>query len=702
MRNSRRVLSLALLSVLVAAFAPSLSTPRATASPVHVLPLHSGAVDPAMDLASEDPVGHDIVLVQFDQRGATDVVDALPTTGATLLQPLAPVSYLVWADGAATQRIRALDGVRFAGTLPAEARVNPTVSGTALLRVTVVGDGGSLLDRATATTRRGFTGTDGRVLTVPGDATTAALLAQRPEVYSVAATSALAGSEALRDERTAAIVGEGLADPTSPYEPDDQFGVDGSGVTVAVVDGGVDTTHPELPGITDPRPVTCTSYTPGTGAQCDAGNSDDVIGHGTHVAGIVLGSGSTEIGDGGLGGYAFGHGVAPGASLHVQNAISLTAFRPSITDLFADSVRSGATVAQNSWGPSDTPQGYDEPTRQADAAVRDADPDEPGDQQLGVVFSIMNGNGGTSTQGAPDEAKNILAIGGSKSGRPSSGGSGDDLCSCSAHGPNLDGSRLVDLVAPGQAVMSTAAAQGVLCGVPSTEFPSPIHGQCTGTSMASPHVSGAYALFTEAYRTASPDAGDPSPALVKAALVNSAIDLARVGPVPGNDADGVPLTPVPNEQQGWGRLHVGAALDQLQDGTAIHVEQERLFDASGEVAEFAVDVLDPSQPLRVTLAYTDAFGHGEGGELRSLVNDLDLEVVAPDGTTYLGNVFDGGQSVPGGQRDTLNNLENVWFDAAAPGTWTIRVRATEIIGDGVPSSGDATDQDFALVVSNAN
>ncbi len=49
----------------------------------------------------------------------------------------------------------------------------------------------------------------------------------------------------------------------------------------------------------------------------------------------------------------------------------------------------------------------------------------------------------------------------------------------------------------------------------------------------------------------------------------------------------------------------------------------------------------------------------------------------------------------------MNNLENVWFDAAEAGTWTVRVRATEIIGDGLPSTGDSTDQDFALVVSNA-
>ncbi len=696
MPHLRSLLAASGAVALLTAFAP---VAQPSTSTLHVLPLHSGAVDPVVDLAAADPVAEDLVLVQFEERGATDVVDALPATGATLVQPLAPVSYLVWADAPTTRTIRALDGVRFAGVLPAAARIHPSVDGAELLRVTVVGD--TLAGRPVSGTHRGFTSTDGTVLTVPGDAAVAAALARLPEVYSVAAGTELQGAAALRDERTAAIVAEGVAAPTAPYRPAEDLGVDGTGVTVAVVDGGVDTTHPELPGGTDGRTVTCTSYTRTLGADCPAGNTDDAIGHGTHVAGIVLGSGSTGLGDGGTGGYAFGRGVAPGASLHVQNAINLTASRPSITELFADSHRAGATVVQNSWGPSGTPQGYDEPTRQADAAVRDADPDAPGDQQLGVVFSIMNGSGGTSTQGAPDEGKNILAIGGSGSGRPGSPG-GDDLCTCTAHGPNLDGSRLVDLVAPGQGVMSTRAAQGSLCGVPvpaatPVQFPSPLHATCTGTSMASPHVSGAYALFTEAWR-AGHDGADPSPALVKAAFVNGAVDLARTGGRPGVDANGRPLRPVPNEQQGWGRLDLGQSLAALSSPGALHVEQGSPFDASGETATFTVET-DGTTPLRITLAWTDAFGHGQGGELRSLVNDLDLVVVAPDGSTYLGNVFSGGRSVTGGVRDTLNNLENVWFDRAAAGTWTITVRATEVIGDGVPSTGDATDQDFALVAT---
>lgn len=691
----RRSITLALGVALAASLA---ATPAvvgtsmpADHSTVHALPFAAATVDPLVDLDARDPAGTDLVLVQFDDEGATAAVDATAATGAALVQPLAPVSYLVWANARQTRAIRALDGVRFAGVLPPSLRIAPSVdAATTLLRVTLVADDPELTARAATVVTRRFTATDGVVLTLPGDATAATVLSQRPEVYSVADGT---DDDHLRDEKTTQMIVEDTSSPEPGYDPVTRLGADGSGVRVAVVDGGVDSRHPELSS----RDITCTDYVAAS-AMCAAGNSDDAIGHGTFVSGVVLGDGSTGIGDGGPdAGFRFGKGVAPGADLHVQNAINLGAAftRPPITELFADSVRSGAVVAQNSWGPSGTPQGYDEPTRQADAAVRDADPEAEGDQPIGVVFSIMNGSGGESTQGAPDEAKNIIAVGGTGSGRPGSP-SGDDLCTCSAHGPNLDGRRLVDVVAPGQVVASVRAAQGTLCGIPPEEFPSPLHATCTGTSFASPHVSGAYAVFVEAYRAAL--GIDPSPALVKAALVNTATDLSRFG---GVDADGRPLTPVPNDQQGWGRLDLGQTMDEWNAGTVVHRDQDVLLDATGASSELLLTVADVTRPLRATLTWTDAPGHGQGGELPAWVNDLDLELVSPSGAVYRGNVFADGWSVTGGTSDEMNNLENVWIEAPEAGTWTVRVRAASIIGDGVPSAGDLTDQDFALVVTNA-
>ncbi len=65
-------------------------------------------------------------------------------------------------------------------------------------------------------------------------------------------------------------------------------------------------------------------------------------------------------------------------------------------------------------------------------------------------------------------------------------------------------------------------------------------------------------------------------------------------------------------------------------------------------------------------------------------------------------MLEGGQSVPGGTADPRNNLENVFLPAGFSGRFTVDVRGTNIAGDGVPGNADVSDQDYALVVSNAN
>ena len=665
----RRTLLLLSLLSLLALPAPS----GAAAGDDYVLPFHARAVDPAADLAQVTPAGDALVLVQLQARGLDRVVDAIAAQ-APVVQPLAPVSLLVWADGRTTETIRRMDGVRFAGVLPADLRIAPSVNAdTTRLRVTTIVAGQRVVQERA------------------GDAALARLLASRADVYSVAEAS---GPGELRDEKSAQIVATGTADPAPGYDPMAAWGVDGSGVTVAIVDSGVDGGHEEL----DHAVVGCTDYRPTRGVllpvtgervnscQTEASPSNDPGGHGTHVAGIVAGDGSSGEGDD----FRYGQGVAPGVDLWVQNAIGLGSSRPGMIDLYAESAERGAVVAQNSWGPAGSPRGYDADTRDTDVVVRDAAPDAEGHQPLGLVFSVMNGSGGTSTQGSPDEAKNIIGVGGTGSDR---GRGGDDLCTCSAHGPALDGRLLPDLVAPGQQVQSTASSHGTSCRT-ATDLP-PSHGPCTGTSMASPHVTGAYSLFVQRWREAHAGA-TPSPALVKAALVNSATDLSRFG---GVDADDRPLGPIPNNQQGWGRLDIGALMRSLDAGVVAQ-DQGVLLDTSGASHDVVLEAIDPSQPLRVSLVWTDAPGHGMGGELPALVNDLDLRV--SDGTTtWLGNVFAGGWSTSGGTADGLNNIENVYLQQPGTGPFTVTVSAANLLGDGVPSSGDGTDQDFALFVSNA-
>lgn len=684
-------LALALpLGVLQPPARPAASEPR---SGLHVIPFASGSIDPVHDLAPLDPVEPDLVLVQFQRFGISGIVERVERSGARLVQPLAPVSYLVWADAAETQAIRITEGVRFAGVLPAETRISSSVdASTTALRVTFVGRPAAVgLDPAHVSVRD-FTSTVGTVAVLPGGVDRAVELARQPHVYSIADA---ARDIALRDELSNAVVA-GLENKAGEPQPRyDEFlekiGVDGRGVVVSHVDGGVDMNHPELAG----RTKACFDYTAG-GALCSAGNNDDVIGHGTHTLGIIMGTGSTGLGD--ADGFAYGQGIAPGAKAVVQNAIGTPttqdAFANGFRAMYLDAYKEGAIISANSWGPSGTPKGYDGDTREFDSIVRDVDSKKRGDQELALVFSIMNGRGGKSTQGTPDEAKNIIGIGGSGNRQ---GPGHDDLCTCTAHGPALDGRLLPTLVAPGQKVMSTRATQGTLCGLSGTSGeipPSPLHAGCTGTSMASPHVSGGYAVFTQWYRKRFEST--PSPALVKGAFVNGAVDLSTNG---GVDADGAPLTPIPNNQQGWGRFNLANTIRSWQKGV-VHLDQDMVLDHSGFRILVGVKAIDPTEPMKATLVWTDALGHGKGGKLPAWVNDLDLQVSA-GGTAYLGNVFRGGWSVTGGKPDRMNNVENVYLQKPGSARFNVEVTAANIIGDGLPNHGDKTDQDFALIITNA-
>jgi hypothetical protein len=378
-------------------------------------------------------------------------------------------------------------------------------------------------------------------------------------------------------------------------------------------------------------------------------------------------------------GFLRGLGMAPGANL-VEQVYSPWFQQPGgMLLLMTDSYNNGASLSGNSWGPSGFPLGYDDDTMQVDIGVRDADPNAPGNQPLSYVLSIMNGNGGYRTQGTPDEAKNIFTIGSTK--MQTSGGPQileiNDLSSNTAHGPCLDGRLIPHMVAPGCYVDSTISGSnwGTMCG----------------TSMASPHTSGAVGLFIEYYRNLF--AVDPSPALIKAAHLPVAHDLA------GNlDADGGILGHPFDYKQGWGRMDTAAVVSPTVP--VRYYDNPVIFDNTGEEWVQTIGAADPDQPVRLMLVWTDAPGHGLGGPTPAWNNDLDL-LVQVGGDTYLGNNFDAnGWSQTGGSADYMNNTEGVFLGPIAPSSFTVRVVASDINSDGIPSQGDDTDQDFALACYN--
>lgn len=617
--------------------------------------------------------GSDLRLVQFSGPIRQSELDALRGAGLVPVQYIHPFTYVVWGTRAALQRSAARSSVRWSGDFLPAYRVLPRWraldAATIDAHVLVFHDADGVREMIAATgARTGAAHPVGGLLDTINVRVAGDRIAQIASIAGVYSVQPVPRDGGLRGEMSDQVNAGNVDDDHFAvpgylaYLAD--IGVDGNGVVISDVDGGIYDTHPDLVH----RMLPC------TGDTCGGTATDS---HGTHTAGIMAGDGSSGVL---AAGFLRGLGMAPGANLVEQ------LYDPTFTEaggmlrLMTDSVRNHAVMSGNSWGPAGTPRGYDGDTRQVDVGVRDADPDAPGDQPLNYVLSFMNGGGGTSSQGTPDEGKNMLTIGSTwmQDSSTVQNPDIDDLSSNTAHGPALDGRSIPAMVAPGCDVDSSISASG--------------YGLLCGTSMASPHVTGASALFVEYYRNQF--GTDPSPALTKAAFTAVAKNLTG-----HQDADGHVMTHLFDSKQGWGRMQITPVL--APDQPVQYVDQNVILDNTGDAWLHTYTAADPGQPIRIMLAWTDAPGHGLGGSTPAWNNNLDLRVTA-NGTTYRGNVLDAaGWSQSGGTADAMNNTEAVFLQPAQhAGSVTIDVLASDINSDGVPSSGDDTDQDFALVCYN--
>jgi len=186
--------------------------------------------------------------------------------------------------------------------------------------------------------------------------------------------------------------------------------------------------------------------------------------------------------------------------------------------------------------------------------------------------------------------------------------------------------------------------------------------------MAAPHVSGCCALIIEWWRNLTGGA-DPSPAVLKALLINGAEDIAG-GP---NASGGGAIQSIPNNDVGWGRVSLENILQQFpasDRGPRIILDQSHAFTSNGQEYNVRVAPVDTTRPMRVTLVWTDA--PAAAGANPALVNDLDLEVLETSSADlYLGNAnFANGFSQPAGQgnsADSINNIECVYVQDALAG-----------------------------------
>lgn len=254
-------------------------------------------------------------------------------------------------------------------------------------------------------------------------------------------------------------------------------------------------------------------------------------------------------------------------------------------------------------------------------------------------------------------------------------GNSNQMASWSSRGPTDDTRIKPDVVAPGTWILSAYSSlyqQGYgdpvnpQNGVHQWDgWGMPINGEYKymgGTSMSNPIAAGGVTVVKDYYSKAY--SLNASAALVKATVINSAVDMADENNDGVNDND----FPIPNVHEGWGRVN----LDGATDGTIAFVDEGTGLSTGGAQV---FNVTSTGGPLKVTLVWSD-FASTDTASV-NLVNDLDLTVSGPSGT-FRGNVFAGGWSTTGGTADRRNNIENVYIQAPTAGIYAVTVNAFNI------------------------
>ncbi|SPL96486.1 peptidase S8 and S53, subtilisin, kexin, sedolisin [[Actinomadura] parvosata subsp. kistnae] len=251
----------------------------------------------------------------------------------------------------------------------------------------------------------------------------------------------------------------------------------GAGVKVAVLDTGIDATHPDLAG----KVVARKDFT-------EAPDERDLVGHGTHVASTIAGSGAASGGR-----Y---RGVAPDAELldgRVCEEIYCT--DSAILAGMQWAAEQGAKVVNMSLGTADTPE--EDPLEQAVRTLS---------EQYGTLFVAAAGNAGQERAvSSPASAGAALAVGAVNAS--------DEPAPFSSRGPGPAGEVKPDITAPGVEITAARGKDSPGSGPYVTK---------SGTSMATPHVAGAAAILAGQHP-------DWTGGLLKAALMASAEPAAGTG-----------------------------------------------------------------------------------------------------------------------------------------------------------------------------
>ena len=409
------------------------------------------------------------------------------------------------------------------------------------------------------------------------------------------------------------------------------------------------------------------------------GDWSDDNGHGTHTAGSVLGNGARSSGQ--------FRGNAYQARLVMQSVLDsrggLGGLPSDLNDLFQQAYDDGARIHSNSWGAA-VAGSYDSSSQQLDQFVWD---------NRDMVITVSAGNEGTDGNrdgvvdldsiGSPATAKNCITVGATESDinatsttwgaawstdYPTNPVKDDPLsdnrngmAAFSSRGPTNDGRIKPDVSAPGTMIISVRSqdsAAGTGWGVYDDYYV-----YMGGTSMSNPLTAGGAVLVREYFIQQEGIA--PSAALVKATLMNAAYDIypGQYGTGTGQEIS----TVRPNNVEGWGRVDLGTAVKPVAPNAMQYVDNTTGI-STGTTRTYTYSVSDSSVPFHVTLAWTD-YPASTSSSVQ-LVNDLDLRVEGPGGTTYYPNRRT--------SADHTNNVETVDISTPAAGTYTVYVNGYNV------------------------
>lgn len=407
------------------------------------------------------------------------------------------------------------------------------------------------------------------------------------------------------------------------------------------------------------------------------GNANDPKGHGTHVAGSVLGDAQSAT----LGVRI--RGTAPRARLVLQSVLdqsgNLGGLPDDLNNLFRPPfLDDGARIHTNSWGVVGAQVGgvYSQNSKEVDEFVWN-------NRDCVICFSAGNEGQDRDANGQidamsvtpPATAKNCITVGATENERPNFtltykqgwpedfpaepiasdnvSNNPEGMVGFSSRGPTRAQRVKPDVVAPGTFILSARSRatqdRGWALSADNLFY------FMGGTSMATPLVAGCAALVRE-FLIKDRGLERPSAALVKAMLINGARNIT--GQYVPSEA-GV----IPNNAEGFGRVDMRATVGPP---SLITIKDESTELDTGDEESLTVNVGANANLLKVTLVWTDPAGE-------ALQNDLDLIVRLPGGPERHGNVPAGSTAF-----DRNNNVEQIVVAQPPVGPTEIVVRAHRI------------------------